>query len=270
MTILRVAEGVQSPLFQSIRVQLRIIRALIIREIIGRYGKENFGFFWVIGEPMLLCFGVMVLWSITGQSHGGSVPVIPFALTGYSHIQLWRLCVFGASHSIRRSAWLSYHPNVHTFDVLVAKAMMPAIGIFGAFLLAYGTLYVLNMIAAVEDPLLVTVAWVLDAFFCFSAALVLAGLSELSELFERLLHPIMYLTMPLTGTFVMAGWLPPKARDVVGWSPLANACEMLRAGVLGDTVPTYWNAWYILLCSLVLMALGLPLMTYAKRNVEIH
>ena len=147
---------------------------------------------------------------------------------------------------------------------------MQAIGIFGGFLLAYLFLYLLDMINMVADPLLLTAAWVLDAVFCFSAALLLAGLSEISELFERLIHPLMYLTMPLTGTFVLADWLPPKARAIVLWSPLVNTCEMFRAGVLGDTVITHWNVWYILLCSLTLTALGLPLMTYVKRHVEIQ
>jgi capsular polysaccharide transport system permease protein len=52
--------------FEALVVQARIVRALTIREVLHRYGGENLGFFWVIGEPMTLTFGVMVLWTYGG------------------------------------------------------------------------------------------------------------------------------------------------------------------------------------------------------------
>jgi capsular polysaccharide transport system permease protein len=257
-------------LWASLQIQARIVRALIIREVLHRYGTENLGFFWVFGEPMLLCFGVMVLWTLLRNNHGGTVGVVPFALTGYSHIQLWRHCVFGASRSITHSSWLAYHSNVQTLDILMAKCLMSSIGIFGAFLIAYLILYVFGFLDPMTDPLLVCTAWALDTLFCFGFALIVTGLSEMSGVLEKLLHPVMYLTMPLTGTFTMTAWMPPKAREILVWSPLVNACEMFRAGVFPEDVQTYWDPWFILLSSLALIAIGVPLTSYVRRHVEVH
>ena len=49
--------------FKGWKVQARVITALMLRDAMMRYGRENIGFVWVILEPMLLCTGVMILWS---------------------------------------------------------------------------------------------------------------------------------------------------------------------------------------------------------------
>ena len=41
----------------GIRVQMRVIGALMIRDALSRYGHGSLGFFWVVGEPLLLTTG---------------------------------------------------------------------------------------------------------------------------------------------------------------------------------------------------------------------
>jgi len=255
---------------QALKNQARVVKALTIREISERYGTEGLGFFWVFGEPMLLSFGVMLLWTILKNNHGGSVGVGLFALTGYSHVQLFRHCIFNASQSISRSIWLAYHSSVHPLDVLIAKSLMGSLGIFGSFVIGYVILYIFGAAEAPRDPLLIIMAWLLDTLFCFSFSLVVTGLSEMSSLVERLLHPVMYLTIPLTGTFSFTSWLPVTAQKVLVWSPLVNAVEMLRAGVYPLDIRTLWDPSYMIVCSLVCMAAGLPLLKLARHKIMVR
>ena len=257
-------------LMAGIRNQTRVIKALTIREISERYGTEGLGYFWVFGEPMLLCFGVMVLWTILKNNHGGTVGIGLFALTGYSHVQLFRHCVFNASQAISRSVWLAYHSSVHPLDVMIAKTLMGSLGIFGAFVIGYAILYVFGGVDLPRDPLLVVGAWALDTLFCFAFSLIIVGISEMSHLAEKLLHPIMYLTIPLTGVFTLTDWLPVAARKVLVWSPLVNAVEMLRAGVFPADIRTYWDPGYILFSSLICLAVGLPLVSYARKCIVVR
>ena len=250
--------------------QTRVVKALTIREISERYGTEGLGYFWVFGEPMLLCFGVMILWTVLKNNHGGAVGVGLFALTGYSHVQLFRHCVFNASQAISRSVWLAYHASVHPLDILIAKTAMGSLGIFGAFVLGYFILYVFGGVEPPRDPLLVVAAWALDTLFCFAFSLVIAGVSELSHLAEKLIHPLMYLTIPLMGSFALTDWLPVAARQVLVWSPLVNAVEMLRAGVFPLDIRTYWDPGYILFSSLVGVTIGLPLVSHARYRLVVR
>jgi len=44
----------ESPTFlQSLGIQRRVLYALTMREVITRFGRENLGVLWLVGEPML-------------------------------------------------------------------------------------------------------------------------------------------------------------------------------------------------------------------------
>ena len=47
---------------QSLAIQKRVIGALLIREIITRYGRNNIGFLWLFVEPLLLTLFIVLMW----------------------------------------------------------------------------------------------------------------------------------------------------------------------------------------------------------------
>lgn len=255
----------------SLAVQLRVIRALMIREAQGKYSVETLGFFWVIAEPLILTCGVIALWLITDRGKGhGDVSIVALAITAYSHIQLWRLVVLPSIHSIRSSGWLLYHHNVHVIDVIVARAMLLSVAIFTSFVIVTSTCVLFDVFPPVRDPGLIIAAWCLDTLFIFSFAVVIAGISELTEFVEKIIHPLLYLTLPLTGAFTLTAWLPPRMRIILEWSPLANAIEMLRCGVYPISVKTYWSVPLILISSLILLTIGVPLVLFARRQIQVQ
>ena len=92
-----------------------------MREVITRFGRHNVGVLWLVGEPMIFTLGVAALWSAAGMSHGSGLPIIAFAITGYSSVLMWRNSV--ASHEQRDPAELRplYHRNVQVIDVFVTR-----------------------------------------------------------------------------------------------------------------------------------------------------
>lgn len=254
----------------SFKVNLRVIGALMLREASTRYGHETLGFFWLIGEPLVLTVGVMVLWSFYGTTHGHGIGVVPFALSGYSILTLWRHVVANSVHGLRRSVGLLFHRNIRAFDVLFARVLLEMIGILTAFFVAYVPLVLYGALDPIRDPLVLIGAWVLMTWFAFGFGLILTGLTEVSEAAEHFVQPVMYLTLPLTGAFFMLYWLPPAAREVLAWSPLVNAVEMFRCGLFPADIPTQWDAWYLILCCIILTAVGLPFVRFAQKHVRME
>lgn len=255
----------------SLAIQIRVILALLIREAQAKYSQETFGFFWTVAEPLLLTCGVIFLWSMTNRVEGpGQVPIFALAVTAYSHIQLWRMVVLSSMSSIKNSAWLFYHQNVNMFDVFLARSLLISISIFTSFVIIVTVGALFGFMSPVRDPGMAVAAWCVDTLFVMSFATVVAGLSEFSEIVEKLLHPIMYLTLPLTGAFAMAAWLPPRYRVVVEWSPLANICEMFRYAVFPLNVKTIWDLPFVLVCTLALFVIGIPLMKKARTMVNVQ
>jgi capsular polysaccharide transport system permease protein len=240
----------------------------MMREAIGRYGHRNLGFFWLIGEPLLLTAGVTALWTMTRQTHGTNVDIVPFALSGYAILTLWRQMIARSLRAMHQNAGLLFHSNVKYFDILLARALLDTTGVLAAFFVAYVPLVLFGFIVPMRDPLLLFGAWALTAWLTFGVALILAGMTELSEAAERFVHPMMYIALPITGAFFMVSWLPENLRAIVLWSPLVHASEMFRAGLFPADIPTEFDPVYLLCWCLGLTVVGLHFALYAQRHVR--
>ncbi|MGE6781491.1 ABC transporter permease [Ensifer adhaerens] len=260
----------QSSLLEQLRVKRRVLNALLIRDLMLRFGHGNIGFMWLVGEPLILTVGVMGVWSIAygEQKHG--VNIVPVVLTGYSCLTLFRHFVNRYLHCFRQNAGLLFHQSVRPADTLFARGILESIGVLIAFFVAYIPLTLLGASEPIDDYLILLSAWVLLCFWVNGFATILACLSELSDTIERFVQPVMYLMIPITGSFFMVSWLPPSAQKLVVYSPLVNANEMFRAGYFGPSVTTYWSAEYLFLSGLVLNALALPLMQLVQKRVEVE
>jgi capsular polysaccharide transport system permease protein len=210
----------------------------------------------------------MAVWSIVygAEKHGANI--VPVVLTGYSVLTLFRHFVNRYIHCFRHNAGLLFHRAVKPADTLIARGILESIGVLMAFFVAYIPLTLLGVSDPIDDYLVLLGAWVLLCFLVNGFATILACLSELSDTVERFVQPIMYLMIPITGSFYMVSWLPPAVQKLVLYSPLVQANEMFRAGYFGSSVTTYWDASYLFLFGLALNALGLPLMKIVQRRVE--
>jgi capsular polysaccharide transport system permease protein len=178
--------------------------------------------------------------------------------------------VFKSVRAMRQNIGLVFHMNVKFFDILVARAVLETVGILAAFFIAYVPLSLLGFLEPIYDPLVLLGGWLFIAWLSFGVGLILAAITEISEPAERFVAPIMYLTIPITGTFYMVYWLPEKIRNIVLWSPLVHASEMFRGGLFSPDVPTQWSAMYLFWWCFALTAIGLPLVLYAQRHVRLE
>jgi capsular polysaccharide transport system permease protein len=250
----------------SLRVQIRVLYALMIREAMGRYGHTHLGFFWLMGDQLILTAGVMIMWSLTGAENHVDVGVVPMALTGYAFIQMWRHIVGHGVHAIRHSSHLLYHQNVQILDVLVASALLELVGIVSAFLLAYVPLALYGALPPVHDPLLAFSGFALTAWFSFAFGLLITTMSELNDASARFVAPVMYISLPFTGMAFLVYWLPDQYQSLLLWSPLVNCIEMIRGGMFPEYVTTYSYPGYVVIWCVGMTAVGVPLVQYAQRH----
>jgi len=64
-------------MFAKAARHLKIVGALMMREMATRFGREGLGFAWIVGEPLLFCFGVMILWSFTKSPYEHGIRLAP-------------------------------------------------------------------------------------------------------------------------------------------------------------------------------------------------
>lgn len=253
---------------RSLAIQRRVIGALLMREVITRFGRDNLGVLWLVGEPMLFTLGIVALWTAAGMNHGSGIPIVAFAITGYSSVLVWRNTVNRCSMAIQANINLLYHRNVRIIDVMVTRIVLEVAGATGSFLVLSIFFMSIEWLSTPADLLRVLFGWLMLVWFGASLALTMGALTSYNHIVERLWHPAAYLLFPLSGAAFMVDWLPPAAQKFVLLLPMVHGVEMVREGFFGNTVRTHYDVAYMATCCLVLTLTGLFLTHDAARRVE--
>lgn len=251
---------------RSVQIQLRVIGALLMREILTRYGRHNIGFLWLFIEPMMFTLGVTALWTLAKATHGSNLPIVAFAVTGYSSVLLWRNMPARCIGAIEPNMALMYHRNVKVIDIFLSRLVLEAAGATISFIILALLFTSTGMMAPPQDITKIMVGWSMLCWFGFSLALLLGSLSQRSELIEKIWHPAAYLLFPLSGAAFMVDWLPQSAQDALLYLPMVHGVEILRDGYFGSAVRAHYDIPYM-----VIVCMCLTLMAFAQeRHISKH
>lgn len=256
-----------SDLRRGMAIQRRVLFALIMRELVTRYGRHNIGVLWLIVEPMMFTLGVAALWSLAGFSHSSDIPIVAFALTGYSAVLLWRNMPSRCIGAVQPNSALLYHRRVKLIDVYLSRVILEALGASASFVILSLAFVSMGWMNLPEDILKVIYGWLMLTWFGASFAVFLGALSERTELVEKIWHPVSYLLLPLSGTTFMVEHLPPDVRSLVSWIPMLHGTELVREGYFGSKIHAHYDMNYMISVCLVLTFLGLLETRYASQHL---
>ncbi len=238
-----------------------------MREILTRFGRHNIGFLWLFVEPMLFTLGVTALWTLSGAGHGSNLPIVAFAITGYSSVLLWRNMPARCIGAIGPNLSLMYHRHVKVIDIFASRLILEAAGATISFIFLSLFFSAIDWIHPPEDIGVVLFAWFMLAWFGFSLALLMGALSEQSEIVEKLWGPSSYLLFPLSGAGFMVDALPTAAQDFILLLPMVHGVELLREGYFGSTFKAHYSMTYMIVWCAGLSLFGLAKTRQISRTV---
>ncbi len=251
----------------GLKIQARVLGAMIMREMVMRYGRENVGFLWLLLEPMILTCGVMIMWTLLRHEAHGLI-IGAFVLSGYMPLTLWRHVSSHAVSCLRQNLPLMYHRQIRLPDALISRALLEIGGITAALVVVYAGVRLMGLVQPYHDLGLLLAGWLFMAWFSFAVGLIFAAASERFEFMEKLIQPMHYLMLPVSGMFFMVAWLPSGAQKLALYVPLVHCFELFRAGMFGDTVKAFYDVDYIFKCCLFTTAVGLYLVDRARHHVK--
>jgi len=256
-----------TPLRRSLAIQARVIGALLMREILTRYGRHNIGFLWLFVEPMMFTLGVTALWTLAGLNHGSNLPIVAFALTGYSSVLVWRNMPARLCGSIEPNLALMYHRNVKVMDIFVSRLLLEGAGATISFLILGIFFTSIGWMKPPEDIIKIMQGWFMLIWFGVSLGILIGAWSARTEIVEKIWHPAAYLLFPLSGAAFMVDWLPPAAQKFVLYLPMVHGVELLREGYFGSAVHAHYDIPYTAFLCLCLSLLGLAMLRIEGRRV---
>ncbi len=249
-------------------VQGRVIWALVLREIMTRYGRQNIGFLWLFVEPMLFTLVIAAIWTATKTIHGSDLPIVAFALTGYSALFLWRNIPNRCFGALESNKSLLFHRQVQIPDVYWARIFLEILAGTTSFVVLGIAFWSLEFLLPPEDAFQVLGGWLLLGWFAAGLGLLLGGLSEKYDVIAKLWPPMTYALLPFSGAAFIADALPADAREIVLYLPMLNCVEIIREGWFGSQITAYYDVGYVMVFNLLLTFSGLALVRQVGKGSD--
>jgi ABC-2 type transport system permease protein/capsular polysaccharide transport system permease protein len=243
----------------SWKVNRRVLGALLFRELLTRYGRNNLGFLWLFLEPMLFTLAITAFWTATRSIHGSVIPIAAFAITGYSSVLVWRNMAGRCINAFKTNKSLLFHRQVMIVDVYMARITLEIFAVSTSFATLSIILYAFGLVPVPENILEVLGGWFLTIWFGAALALTVGGLSEKFEVVARLWSPFQFILFAFSGVGFLVDTLPQSMANIVLWLPMVNALELMRDGWFGSLFHAHYDIAQIAVTSLVLTFVGLSL-----------
>lgn len=257
----------QMTFFDQFRIQKRVIWALILREMITRYGREGLGILWIIAEPAMFIVGVMTIFS---QLHSGEAghSVAEYLAVSYPTLLLWRNGTGRVTKAVEINKALLHHRPVRPIDIIYSRIILEFASSIAAFLSLYLIFVILGICQWPDDLFTMLMGGFMVIWFSFSFVLIMAALAELSDAIERVSHIILYLMLPFSGVFLAAHLVPQPYRDYLLLFPLVDCVEWFHAGYYGQRMETYYFPAYTVIANLVVTLFAFALTNIAIKRVQ--
>lgn len=236
--------------------RLRVIAALMVREMGTRFGRSTGGYLWAVAEPLGGILLLSVAFGLALRSPPLGTSFILFYATGMMPFTMFNALSRGVGGAIGANRGLLTYPVVGTLDAVLATAALNAL----TTCVVAGLLYA-GIIVMLDLHVNLALGRVAQAFGL--AALLGLGVGTLNcvlfGFFPTWKNVWSVLTRPLfivSGIFFTFESVPQGFRDVIWWNPLVHVIGLTRAGFYGSYDPYYVSYPYVLGIGLGTFAVG--------------
>jgi capsular polysaccharide transport system permease protein len=255
-------------LVTAVRIQVRVVAALIWRETQELYGESRLGYLWAVFEPILMLVVYIILFSYVLVRHvpvGTSVTL--FLLTGMIPYFLFSKVANYLMSSIVSNREILNLPPVKIFDVLVARTILETSTYLLVGFLMFIAIWISGVSAAVpQAPLQLVEVIILVLGFAFGVGAINAALTAYFQrwpiFFARVQTP-MWL---LSGLWFIPDQVPQPYRNYLLYNPIMQFIGWFRTGFYSG-IGTYLDKAYAIEASATAFILGLIVLRAARRKM---
>ena len=261
--------GAIATFLDGLMQQGAVLRALCLRELQQRFGRDNIGYLWVVGEPMMLASVVTLLHRLVTRHEANGFSPFTFMLTGYSIYIIFRGTFNRSEDALHASETLFYHGMITPFDVMVAKWLVEVLGCVSALVILQTLGIMVGLSEFPARPLYLIEAVGLFAWWSLVLSLIASAYAYISPLVGRLLAPLSYFALPLSGAFLTMSVLPKWAHPAMAWNPMMSVFELARYGQFDQATDRYVHTGYVVVITVFCTYWGLLEIRRIRKRIHV-
>ncbi len=250
---LRPAQEPKSRRFRT----LRVIAALILREIGSSDARSSLGFLWSVIDPIATVAILTIAFSLITRTPplGTSFPL--YYMTGVVVFHIYSHIANRVSGSIRFSKQLLGFPAVTVMDALFARFILNyLLNIVVFFVLSYGIIYFYDLRVNIDyGP--VILALTMAGALAIGIGTFNSVMFMLFPTYEHLWGMLNRPMVILSGVLILIESLPDWLFNILWWNPAAHIVAEMRNGFYPFYDASWVSPFYVFIVASVAFVAGL-------------
>ena len=236
--------------------KLRVLAALIMREMSTSYGKSWGGYFWAVAEPAA---GVLILAVIFGYAlHrpplGNSFMV--FYATGIIPYYLFNAVASSVSSAVQQNKGLLNYPVVTALDTVLARVVLETLTYFAIAMLLFPLLIWLDNAVVNISFLPIAVGMAMAIGLGLGVGIVNAVAFAFFPTWRNIWAVLRRPLFIMSGILFTFGMVPQPYRDWLWWNPLIHTIGQVRMGFYRTYEGDYISWMYVAAVAMSLFMVG--------------
>ena len=240
-----------------LRQQARVLGALMLREMITRYGRSPAGYLWALIEPVAFIGLLSLAFSQIAHSPPLGRSFALFYATGYVAFHWFHDISSVTARSVQVNRPLLAFPPIKPLDTIIARFLLQVLtGVAVAFIIFGGILLIFDDQVR-PDPVWLAQGFALATLFGLGVGMANAWLFSISRTWE-LIWGVLSRPLFLISCVFFSFWsVPGFVREVLWFNPIIHMVGAIRAGFYPVYDTSHLSQGYVIALSLVLLVFGL-------------
>lgn len=239
---------------------LRVIGALILREMATTYGRSAGGYLWAILEPVLGIAFLSLLFSFALHQPGIGKNFPLFYASGYLPFSIALGTITKVANSVRFSRPFLAYSCVTFMDAILARLILSlitntivmAIVVLG-IIISFGLPFYVDIKSVMEAVVLgIVLAFGIGTLNCY----LIIYMPIYEQLWSIATRPLFL----VSGVFFTYNAMPDMAQDVLWYNPIVHLVGLMRKGLYPTYHSEYVSIEYVLLVASITLFFGLLLL----------
>jgi capsular polysaccharide transport system permease protein len=222
--------AVLQELVEPLRIQGRVLLALMLREARTRYGRQKFGYLWALIEPIIhiALFYAIFQYMLRIVPLGHSLPM--FLATGLSTYLGFSNVMNRTQGGFASNEALLAYPVVSVMDVFLGRALLELATWAAATFIILGGLIVSGFDPLPRSVLMMISAILLMFGIGFGLGMVIGIVSQFVPTIDSLISVPLRILYFASGLFYLPDAMPPAVRSILEWNPVLHGITLFRMG----------------------------------------
>jgi capsular polysaccharide transport system permease protein len=236
--------------------RLRVLFALMVRDMHATFGRSVGGYLWAIAEPLGGIMLLAVAFSLALRLPPIGTSFLFFYATGVVPFSLYSKVANSSANAVRGNRGLLNYSVVTPLDAALAGALLEVLTMSVVALVLFTGIILVDDVSVNFEPIRLVRAFAMAAVLGLGVGTlncVLFGFFPTWRNIWGVLTKPLYL---LSGIFFTFNSAPPEFQAVLWYNPLVQVVGEMRAGFYGSYRADYVSEIYVFGIGLTLFVIG--------------